>query len=99
MLLRCAHGLATSGRVPVACTFDSGAKPSLMADVLGRPVLASSEPQGSSRGAALLALEMLGYLDSPLESLEPEIRARFEPVPEHTRRYGAAAERQRHLYD
>ena len=71
----------------------------IMADVLGRPVLASSEPQGSSRGAALLALEMLGYLDSPLESLEPEIRARFEPVPEHTRRYGAAAERQRHLYD
>ncbi|HEY3059256.1 MAG TPA: gluconokinase [Chloroflexota bacterium] len=71
----------------------------IMADVLGRPVLASSEPQGSSRGVALLTLETLGYLDSPLASLEPEIRARFEPVPEWTGRYRAAGERQRHVYD
>jgi len=71
----------------------------IMADVLGRPVLASTEPQGSSRGVALLALETIGYLESPLESFEPEVRARFEPVPDRTRRYRAAGERQRHMYD
>ena len=71
----------------------------ILADVLGRPVLASAEPQASSRGAALLALETLGVLDAPLEDLRPEVSRRFEPVPEHTRRYRAAAQRQRHLYD
>jgi gluconokinase len=71
----------------------------ILADVLGRPVLASAEPQASSRGAALLALETLGLLDAPLEDLRPDVARRFEPVPEHTRRYAAAAERQRHLYD
>jgi len=71
----------------------------IMADVLGRPVLASAEPQASSRGAALLALETLGLLDVPLEEWRPEVTRRFEPVAEHTQRYRAAAERQRHLYD
>jgi gluconokinase len=71
----------------------------IMADVLGRPVLESAEPEASSRGASLLALETLSLLDSPLESLRPEVRQRFEPVAEHTRRYRDAAERQRRLYD
>jgi gluconokinase len=71
----------------------------IMADVLGRPLLASAEPQGSSRGVALLALETLGLLGQPLEALLPETGRRFEPVAEHTARYQAAAERQRHLYD
>jgi gluconokinase len=71
----------------------------ILADVLGRPVLASAEPQASSRGAALLALETLGLLETPLDDLRPDVSRRFEPVPEHTRRYQAAAERQRHLYD
>jgi gluconokinase len=71
----------------------------IMADVLGRPILASAEPQGSSRGAALLALETLGLLDQPLEALLPEVGQRYEPVGERTERYQAAAERQRHLYD
>ena len=71
----------------------------ILADVLGRPVLASAEPQASSRGAALLALDTLGLLETPLDELRPDVSRRFEPVPEHTRRYQAAAERQRHLYD
>jgi gluconokinase len=71
----------------------------IVADVLGRPVLASTELEASSRGAALLAAETLGVLDRPLESVEPEVRERFEPIPEHTERYRAAAERQRRLYD
>src|SRR5205807_5529869 len=43
----------------------------IMADVLGRPVLASAEPEASSRGASLLALETLGLLDQPLDAEQP----------------------------
>ena len=32
----------------------------ILADVLGRPLLASTEPEASSRGVALLVLETLG---------------------------------------
>jgi gluconokinase len=71
----------------------------IMADVLGRPVHASAEPEASSRGAALLALEALGYLDQPLESLSPNVRRLYTPVSAATQRYAAAAERQRRLYD
>jgi gluconokinase len=71
----------------------------IMADVLGRPVLASTELEASSRGASLLALETLGLLPEPLENMQPATQQRFEPVPEHTERYRAAAERQRRLYD
>ncbi len=70
-----------------------------MADVLDRPVLASAEAEASSRGASLVALETLGLLAGPLDNLRPATRRRFEPVPDHTQRYRAAAERQRHLYD
>ncbi len=68
----------------------------IMADVLGRPVLASAEAEASSRGAAMLALEALGV--APTET-RPVTTTRFEPVAEHTRRYRAAAERQQRLYD
>jgi gluconokinase len=71
----------------------------IIADALGRAVLASSEAEASSRGAALLALEALGRLQTPPEQIRPSVSARFEPVAEHTRRYQAAAERQRRLYD
>ena len=71
----------------------------IVADVLGRPVHASTEPEASSRGAALLALETVGLLHEPLEALRPATRRHFEPVPEHTARYREAAERQRRLYD
>jgi gluconokinase len=71
----------------------------IIADVLGRPVLASGEAEASSRGAALLALETIGLLPKPLEELQPDVSARFEPVAAHTERYRAAGERQRRLYD
>ena len=71
----------------------------MMADVLGRPVLASSEREASSRGASLLALEALGQLPRPLESFPPRVDRRFEPLAEHTERYRLAADRQRRLYD
>lgn len=71
----------------------------ITADALARPVLASAEAEASSRGAALLALEAVGALPDGIESVPPETTRRFEPVPEHTERYRAAAERQQRLYD
>jgi gluconokinase len=69
----------------------------IMADALGRPVLASAEAEASSRGAAVLALEVIGA--APPGGNQPVTTSRFDPVPEATERYRAAAERQRHLYD
>jgi gluconokinase len=71
----------------------------IIADALGREVLVSAEAEASSRGAALLALEAVGALATPIEQIPPETTHRFKPIAEHTERYRAAAERQRHLYD
>ena len=71
----------------------------IVADVLGRPLHVSSEPEASSRGAALLAAETLGRLDSPLDQLQPDVQRVVEPRSSHTQRYAAAAERQQRLYD
>jgi gluconokinase len=91
-----------SGREVVAtggALLHSPAWTQIVADVLGRPLLASSEAEASSRGVSLLALETLGLLRRPLAEMPPSVRRRFEPRPAHTERYRAAAERQRHLYD
>jgi gluconokinase len=71
----------------------------ILADVLGRPLLASAEAEASSRGASLLALETLGLLARPLDQLRPSGRRVFEPAASHTEIYRAAADRQRRLYD
>jgi gluconokinase len=71
----------------------------ILADVLGRPVSASLELEASSRGASLLALETLGLLAAPLESLQPALGRTFEPRPERSEIYRAAAERQRRVYE
>jgi gluconokinase len=71
----------------------------IMADALGRPILASTELEASSRGAALAALESIGALPGGIESLRPTVERIYEPVPAHTERYRAAAERQVRLYE
>jgi gluconokinase len=70
----------------------------IMADALARPVTLSEVEEGSSRGAALLALEALGHLERAEEVEAPEGRT-FEPDPERTEAYRGALERQRALYD
>ena len=71
----------------------------ILADALGRPVLASLEPEASSRGVALLAAEALGWLPSGLEALSPPVGPVYEPRPAYTERYQAAAARQAHFYE
>jgi len=65
----------------------------IVADALGRAIVASGVKVASLRGAAVLALERLGEAvpDAPLGR-------RFEPRPEHAAAYLAARDRQRELY-
>lgn len=66
----------------------------IMADALGRPVAHSAVAEGSSRGAAVLALEALGERPG-----EAPLGETFEPDPAATEAYRAALERQQALYD
>jgi gluconokinase len=65
----------------------------IIADVLGRPLVASAVEESSARGAAVVALERLGVRPAPAP-----LGRRFEPRPERTRIYEAERERQRALY-
>ncbi len=69
----------------------------IMADVLGQPVAASAVKEASSRGAALLALEALGFLGS-IEDVETPLGQRFDPGPERHQHYLKALERHDRLY-
>lgn len=71
----------------------------ILTDVLNRPVRASAERETSSRGVALLVLEQLGaFGDNGLEAAHYDFDHLYEPDPARHRRYIAAMERQRQLY-
>ena len=69
----------------------------IMADVLGQPILTLAEPEATSRGVALLALESLGIIDDTT-ALPPAISSRYEPNNVHHQRYQAAIEEQLEAY-
>ncbi len=69
----------------------------IIADVLGRPLVASAETEATSRGAALLALEALGALPD-LAAVPAATGAEYTPDPERHALYREAIERQRRLY-
>ncbi len=69
----------------------------IMADVLGKPLTASAEPEGSSRGAALMALEALGYLKA-LEAAPARLGRTFRPRRARHATYRQAIARQQALY-
>ncbi len=68
----------------------------VIADALGRPVLASEEPEASARGAALLALREIGLLSS-FDRAPARVGARIDPDPTRRAVYRAALDRQRAL--
>jgi gluconokinase len=68
-----------------------------MADALGRPVTLSGVKEASSRGAALMAREVLGGPE--IEEVEAPLGETYEPDPERHEVYRKAIERQRRLYD
>ena len=70
----------------------------IIADVIGRQVVASAEAEASSRGAALKALEALGAAGD-LEQVEAAFARSYSPDFERHRLYKKARERQNRLYD
>jgi gluconokinase len=69
----------------------------IIADTLGYPILASDEPEATSRGAALLALEALGAIRS-IDDLPATTGAVYQPNSANHEIYRAAIDRQRELY-
>ena len=70
----------------------------MMADVLGRRIEVSRIKEASCRGAALLALEAVGKIDS-IETIDPDLGEAFEPDMKCHAIYAQAVERQEQLYD
>ena len=58
----------------------------------------SEVDEGSSRGAALLALEALGHVERA-EEVDAPLGETFSPDPGRTEAYRGALERQRALYE
>lgn len=69
----------------------------IIADVLGRPLVASAEPEASSRGVALLALRSLGAIGG-LDELPAALGAAYAPDMARHSIYQAARTRQARLY-
>lgn len=69
----------------------------MVADALGRPVVASEVEEASSRGAALLAAERLG--GSGIEEVDAPLGETIEPDAERHQAYLAALESQTELYE
>jgi gluconokinase len=69
----------------------------MIASTLGHAILASDEPEATSRGAALLALESLGTIPS-VDALPAPTGALYEPDPTQHKIYRGAIERQGELY-
>jgi gluconokinase len=73
----------------------------ILADVLGRRVLVSERSEASIRGAALLALEATGKIQSIEKSLIPgseSVVTMFEPNMKHHTLYQEGLERQKRIY-
>jgi gluconokinase len=70
----------------------------ILSDVLGRPICLSGTREASTRGAALLALEARGKIQS-IESTNVAVTQVFEPDLQRHARYRQGLERQRRLYD
>ncbi|HBH01139.1 MAG: hypothetical protein A2W08_16025 [Candidatus Rokubacteria bacterium RBG_16_73_20] len=86
------HAIVASG----GALAGSRAFTQIVADALGRPVTWSPEPEATSRGAALLALEALGALPD-LAAARGGLGETFAPDPARHARYREALERQRRL--
>jgi gluconokinase len=70
----------------------------MMADTLGRPIVASTEQEASSRGVALYALELLGAIPN-LEALPASAAATFSPRLQFEPVYARLLAEQHELYE
>ncbi|HEX4743403.1 MAG TPA: gluconokinase [Candidatus Limnocylindria bacterium] len=70
----------------------------LLADALGRPLVASAAGEGSARGAAIVALERIGAIGD-LGSIRSPLGRVFRPRARAHAAFGEAVERQARLED
>jgi gluconokinase len=70
----------------------------IISDVLGRPLVLSERTEASARGAALLALEAAGKIDS-IDDVPASVMTTFEPDMSSHARYQEGLKRQQQLYD
>ncbi len=70
----------------------------IVADVLGRPLVLSDRTEASTRGAALLALEAVGRIDS-ISDFPVSVATTFEPDMSCHRQYQDCRKRQQQLYE
>jgi gluconokinase len=89
----CSHRLIASG----GALLSSPTWMQIIADALGRPVVASEEDEATSRGVALLALRSVGALRS-LDDAPAADGQVYEPDPARHAVYRQAIERQQRLY-
>jgi gluconokinase len=80
-----------------AALLSSPAWMQMMADAIGRQVVAGTSKEASSRGAAVFALETLGLAKA--EHLDPGEGRTFTPSPAATKAYKKAEQRQEALYN
>jgi gluconokinase len=80
-----------------AALLSSPAWMQMMADAIGREVVAGSTKEASSRGAAIFALESLGLAKA--ERLAVGTGRAFAPDPAATKAYKKAEQRQEALYE
>lgn len=72
----------------------------ILADVLGRRVQVSERPEASTLGAALLALEATGKIQTIEKSSVPEsVETVFEPNMKHHALYKEGLDRQQRVYE
>jgi gluconokinase len=86
------HTVIASG----AATEHSPAWLQMITDAVGRPIVRSLEPEATSRGTAILALEALGLL-SDVRAAEPPLGTTLVPDPARHARYREALARQQDL--
>ncbi len=70
----------------------------ILADVLGRPVSLCGLPEASTRGAALIALEAAGKIES-IEAVAIPCERVYEPDARRHTRYREGLERQQEIYE
>jgi len=103
LLARALDRIAPNARIIAAgnALHSSPAWAQMIADVLGRRIELSAINEASSRGAALLALEAAGKIDSiEIVDLEVVVAAvPYEPNMIRHARYAEAIERQQKLYE
>ncbi len=75
----------------------SSAWAQMFADAIGSPITLTLEPEASSRGAALLALQVIGCLSDQLPA--PAYGKQFIPVPAKKELYAQLLQKQKELYD